>query len=78
MKSSAVSAPSFSNEQVDVLNHTLGQVRARIGLTGSTPVIELVAVRILELARAGEFDPERLTDMVSMEFDLRCDSEDRA
>ena len=73
-----VSAPSFSNAQMDALKHALRQVCARIGLTGSTPVIELVAVRILELARAGEFDPERLTDIVSKEFDLRCDSEDRA
>ena len=34
----------------------------RLGLTGSTPVIELVAVRILELIRDGEFDPDRLTE----------------
>jgi hypothetical protein len=37
-------------------------------LTGSTPVIELVAVRILELAYGGEFDPDKLTATVVAEF----------
>jgi hypothetical protein len=41
-----------------------------MGLTGSTPVIELVAVRILELARAGEFDTDKLTETVLAEFDV--------
>jgi hypothetical protein len=39
-----------------------------MGLTGSTPVIELVAVRILELAYAGEFDPDKLRNTVVAEF----------
>jgi hypothetical protein len=43
---------------------------ARLGLTGSTPVIEIVAIRIVELARAGEFDPDKITEVVVAEFEL--------
>jgi hypothetical protein len=35
------------------------QACAGLELTGSTPVIELVAVSILDLTPAGEFDPDR-------------------
>jgi hypothetical protein len=62
------SAPSFSTEQIDSMNRAFKQACARMGLTGSTPVIELVAVRILELAYAGEFDPDELTDAVVETF----------
>jgi hypothetical protein len=39
-------------------------------LTGakSLPVPDLVAIRIVELARAGEFDPDTLTETVLAEF----------
>jgi hypothetical protein len=64
-----VSAPRpFSPDQVDALNRAFRQACDRMGLTGSTPVIELVAVRIVELAHAGEFDPNKLSDIVSIEF----------
>jgi hypothetical protein len=33
------------------------------------PVVELVAIRIVELARAGDFDPDKLTKKVLAEFD---------
>jgi hypothetical protein len=46
---------------VDVMNLAFKQACRRLGLTGSTPVIELVALRILELARDGEADLDRLT-----------------
>jgi hypothetical protein len=39
------------------------------GTDGFDPVIELVAVKILELARDGEFDPDRLTEAVVATFD---------
>jgi hypothetical protein len=42
----------------DAMNCAFKQACARLELTGSTPVIELVALRILELASAGESDPE--------------------
>jgi hypothetical protein len=51
------------------MDRAFGQVCARMGLTGSTPVIELVAVRIVELAQAGEFDSNKLIDTVVAEFD---------
>jgi hypothetical protein len=64
------SAPPFSPDQVDAMHRAFKQACARLGLTGSTPVIELVAVRIVELAYAGEFDPDKLTDTVVAEFDV--------
>jgi hypothetical protein len=65
----AVSAPlALRPDQVDAMNRAFKQACGRMGLTGSTPVIELVAVRIVELARAGEFDPDKLIDIVSIEF----------
>ncbi len=47
------------------------QVRTRLRLTGpeAVPVAELVAIRIVELAREGEFDPDKLTATVVAEFD---------
>jgi hypothetical protein len=62
------SAPSFTAGQIDAMNRAFKQACARMGLTGDTPVIELVAVRILELAYAGEFDPDKLTATVVAEF----------
>ena len=40
-------------------------------LTGAEelPVAEFVAIRIAELARDGQFDPEKLTETVVAEFD---------
>jgi hypothetical protein len=35
-----------------------------------TPVIEIIAIRILELARAGEFDPDKMTETILAEFEL--------
>jgi hypothetical protein len=62
------SAPSFSDDQIDAMNQAFRRACAKMGLTGDTPVIELVAVRILELAYAGEFDPDKLIDIVVAEF----------
>jgi hypothetical protein len=63
-------APPFNPDQIDAMNRAFKLACTRMGLTGSTPVIELVAVRIVELALAGEFDPDKLTDTVVAEFDL--------
>jgi hypothetical protein len=52
------------------MNRAFRQVCARMGPAGSTPVIELVAVRIVELARAGEFDADKLTETVLAEFEI--------
>jgi hypothetical protein len=47
------------------------QVCARLRLTGAKaiPVVELVAIRIVELAHAGESDSDKLTETVVAEFD---------
>jgi hypothetical protein len=52
------------------MNFAMRQACARLGLTGSTPVIELVAVRILELARTGEFDTDRLIEATVATFQI--------
>jgi hypothetical protein len=40
-------------------------------LTGADafPMVELVAIRIVELALAGEFDPDKLTEAVVATFE---------
>jgi hypothetical protein len=50
------------------MNRAFRLACTRMGLIGDTPVIELVAVRILELAYAGEFDPDKLAETVTAEF----------
>jgi hypothetical protein len=47
------------------------RVCARLRLTGAkaVPVADLVAIRIVELARDGEFDPDKLTAAVVAELD---------
>jgi hypothetical protein len=64
-------APFFRPEQIDAMHRAFEQVRTRMRLTGAKalPVVELVAIRIVELAHAGEFDPDKLTETVVAEFD---------
>jgi hypothetical protein len=57
------------DERREAMNRAFKQACARLELTGSTPVIELVAVRILELARDGECDPDKLTDAAVSTFE---------
>jgi hypothetical protein len=42
--------------------------RAFAKLPGPTPVTEIIAIRILELACAGECDPNKLTETVSADL----------
>jgi hypothetical protein len=65
------SAPFFSPDQIDAMHKAFEQVRSRLRLTGvkAIPVAELVAIRIVELAEAGEFDPDKLTETVVAEFE---------
>jgi hypothetical protein len=65
------SAPFFRPDQIDAMHKAFKQVCARLRLTGAKamPVSELVAIRIVELAQAGEFDPDKLTEAVVAEFD---------
>jgi hypothetical protein len=66
------SAPPFDPDQIDAMHKAFEQVRTRLRLTGAKamPVVELVAIRIVELARNGEFDPDKLTETVLAEFDV--------
>jgi hypothetical protein len=66
------SAPFFRPDQIEAMHKAFEQVRTRMGLTGAKAiaVVELVAIRIVELAVAGEFDPDKLTDIVLAEFDV--------
>jgi hypothetical protein len=61
-------AHSFGPDQMKAMNSALK--RAFTKLPGPTPVTEIIAIRILELACAGECDPDKLTEAVSAEFDL--------
>jgi hypothetical protein len=63
-------APAFTADQIDAMNRAFRQACARTGLTGSTPVIEIVAVRILELAYGGELDPDKMAETVVAEFGI--------
>jgi hypothetical protein len=46
------------------------QVRTRVRLTGAkaVPIADRMAIRIVELAHAGEFDPDKLTEAALAEF----------
>jgi hypothetical protein len=63
---------SFNPDQIDAMHKAFEQVRTRMRLTGAKaiPVVELVAIRIVELARDGEFDPDKITETVIAEFDV--------
>jgi hypothetical protein len=44
--------------------------RLRLRKTAANPLIALVAIRIVELASTGEFDPDKLTEAVVTESDV--------
>ena len=53
------------------MNRAFRQVCARLELKGlsTMPVAEFVAIRIVELVRDGEFDPDRLTEAAVLTFE---------
>jgi hypothetical protein len=57
------------DERRNAMNRAFRQACARLELTGS-PVVELVAVRILELTRDGEFDPDRMIEATVATFEV--------
>jgi hypothetical protein len=57
------------DERREAMNRAFRQACARLELTGATPVVELVAVRILELVRDGESNPDRLTEATVSTFE---------
>jgi hypothetical protein len=56
------------DERREAMNRAFRQACARLDLTGSTPLIELVAIRIIELARTGESDVDKLTQSTVATF----------
>jgi hypothetical protein len=60
--------PSFSPSQIETMHCALKRAVAR--MSEPTPVVEIIAFRILELANAGEFDADTLTETVVAEFDM--------
>ena len=62
-------APSLRPDQIDAMHKAFERVRTRLRLTGATPVVELVAIRIVELAHAGEFDPDKMTEAAVSTFE---------
>jgi hypothetical protein len=63
-------APPFDPQQIEAMHCALKRASAKARLLGATPIIELIAIRILELARAGEFDPDKITETLLAEFEL--------
>jgi DNA repair protein RadC len=63
-------APFFRPDQIDAMHKAFEQVRTKLRLRGpkAMPVAELVAIRIVELAHAGEFDTDKLIETVLAEF----------
>ena len=59
------------DERREAMNRAFSQACARLKLTGrnTMPVAEFVAIRILELVRNGESDPDRLTDAAVATFE---------
>jgi hypothetical protein len=69
MASGTGDATLSEDEHREGMNRAFREACARLELTGGTPVVELVAVRILELTRAGEFDPDRLIEATVSTFE---------
>jgi hypothetical protein len=62
--------PFFHPEQIDAMHTAYERVCAAMGLARkATIVTERVAVKIVDLARAGEFDADKLADLVLADFD---------
>jgi hypothetical protein len=61
-------APSFRPDQSEAIYTALKRASARFA--EAIPDIEIIAIRILELARAGEFETDGLIETVVAEFDL--------
>jgi hypothetical protein len=60
----------FDPDQIESMHKAFRVVCTRMRLKGtkSAPIIELVAIKIVELARAGEFDAEKLIEGVLSEL----------
>ena len=60
---------AFDPDAVRGMSIALEEVCRKLQLNGDQAAREAIAVRIIELARRGERDPERLSDRVLWEAD---------
>jgi hypothetical protein len=62
--------PLFGPDQIESMHEAFRVVCNRMRLKGtkSAPIIELVAIKIVQLARSGEFNTEKLVEGVLSEL----------
>jgi hypothetical protein len=62
--------PFFYPDQIEAMHVAFERACKRMRLIGTkaTPIRELVAIKIVELAKSGPFDPDRLTEAVLTYF----------
>ncbi|MBX9775754.1 MAG: hypothetical protein K2Y71_15335 [Xanthobacteraceae bacterium] len=58
---------AFDQRDIDAMSKALAEVCNALGINGDATAREVVAVRIIELARRGERDPARLRDRLVAE-----------
>jgi hypothetical protein len=64
--------PVFRPKQIEEMYAAYERACAAMGLKSKATVAsDRVAVKIVDLARAGEFDADKLTDLVLADFDLQ-------
>jgi hypothetical protein len=65
-----VSTPVFKPEQVEAMHRAYERACAAMGLKRKATIItDRIAVKIVDFARAGEFDADKLTNLVLTDFD---------
>ena len=63
-------APCFDLDQIEAMHIAFQRACTRMRLRGSkaAPIIERVAIKIVELAKSGQLDPDTLTEAVLADF----------
>ncbi len=65
----SIDGEAFDPEAIEMMSEALAQACTSLGLLDKDdPIIHLVALRVIELARAGEHDAARLTAAVLKTF----------
>ena len=60
---------SFDPDEIDLLNEAFNDCLVSLGLTDRTdPLAEIVARKIIEVARQGERDPKRLCELATKDL----------
>ena len=53
----------FDPQAIEAMDHAFTAVCGSLSLTGNDPIAEIAARAIIDLARSGERDPDRLRDL---------------